>query len=72
MYRYHYRLRVLLLSLGVVLGFGSGIAHLAGYRDHDHRGAHGCADRGWSWDDAPWQAQAEKPGDGKPAPKPVQ
>ena len=47
----NYRLRVMLLTLGVVLGYGSAAAHLyhhgmhAGY-GHCHR--HGHHDRPWS------------------------
>ena len=65
MYGY-YRLRVILLSLGVVLGFGSGIAHVFGYRHHHHH--HDCAEHGWSWDRAPWDAPAPAPAE-RPAPK---
>ena len=42
----HYRLKVLLLSLGVVLGYGSALAHFAWHRNH--RGWHdACGD--WPW-----------------------
>ena len=35
-----YRLRIVLLSLGVVLGYGSAIAHAIGH--HHHHGHHHC------------------------------
>ena len=31
-----YNIRIALLGLGVVLGYGSAIAHLAYHRGHDH------------------------------------
>ena len=42
-----YRLRVVLLSLGVLFGFGSGFSHLAGHHCHHGRdyGYHADYDR---------------------------
>jgi hypothetical protein len=54
-HRYH-RLKVLLLSLGVVLGYGSAIAHFAWHRGH-YGWHHACADMPW---DAPHES-APKP-----------
>jgi hypothetical protein len=42
-----YRLRIVLLSLGVLFGFGSAFAHFSGYRHH-HRSHHHHAD---CWDE---------------------
>ena len=50
----HHRLRVILLSLGVVLGYGSAYAHLV----HAHHGPYAAPCAGWSWHgfDAPKDA----------------
>jgi hypothetical protein len=46
-----YRLRIVLLSLGVLFGFGSAFAHFSGYRGHrGHHHHHDC-----------WDEQAAKP-----------
>lgn len=37
-----YRLRIVLLSLGVILGFGSGIAHAVHHHRHGGPWDHGC------------------------------
>jgi hypothetical protein len=73
MYRYHYRLRVILLSLGVVLGYGSAIAHYAFHRHHPGAyGVHGCAeDHGW-FGRAPWAPAQDAARSGQAAPKAVQ
>lgn len=54
-----YRLKIVLLSLGVVLGYGSAFAHLAWHRGHPgwH---HGCFDDPWS-SSAPAASKPEKP-----------
>ena len=56
---WRYRLRIVLLSLGVLVGYGSGFAHLAHRHGRfDHR-YHDCPH--WSWfDTEPHQAPAKK------------
>ena len=59
MYYHRYRrLKVVLLSLGVVLGYGSAIAHFAWHRGHP----------GWhhACEDMPWNAPAPRGGATKP------
>ena len=41
-----YRLRIALLTLGVVLGYGSAIAHAIRHQDHHYGYQHHCLD----WD----------------------
>ena len=72
MYRNHHRLRVILLSLGVVFGFGSGIAHVAGYHHRHHHAGHDCSDSDWSWDRAPWSSTDKPAQNGAPPANPVQ
>jgi hypothetical protein len=54
----HYRLRVLLLSLGVVAGYGSAIAHFTWHR-HNPGWHHACEDMSW---DAPSSSSAPRDG----------
>ena len=50
-----YHVKVILLSLGVVLGFGSAIARHYHFRDgHSHHGPHGHWGHHDCWHDAPW------------------
>jgi hypothetical protein len=69
MYRYRHRFRVILLSLGVVFGYGSAVAHLVWH--HGHYGRH---DDGHGWGDTctEWPWSAEPVPNGTPAPKHVQ
>jgi hypothetical protein len=61
----HQRIKIVLLSLGVVLGYGSALAHFAWHRHHGgwH---HGCDDVPWS---APNTAAPAAPQGGAPSPK---
>lgn len=60
-----YRVKVVLLSLGVVLGFGSAIARQHDWHHHAHHGPGGW---GACWHDAPWSEGAAAP-EGAATPK---
>jgi hypothetical protein len=48
-----YRLRIVLLSLGVILGYGSAAAHFARWHAwHDHRYEHAPCHHDWFGSDA--------------------
>jgi hypothetical protein len=53
-----YRLRIVLLSLGVVLGYGSAVAHFMHWHGYGYGYGHGhCRHDHWSdgHPDRPWQ-----------------
>ena len=58
-----YRIKVVLLSLGVVLGFGSAIARHhywehGTHHDAQHHGHHGHGGWGECWHGGPWSDEA--------------
>ena len=64
-----FRWRIALLTLGVVLGYGSAIAHFAHWHGHGYGYGHGhCRDH---WSSGPWSDAPPQPGHEKPS-KPVQ